>query len=101
MSNRAASLAPVAIEVTVPGLLAEFTGGRRHFSLEAGTLAEALKGLLEQHPLLRPHLYDETGRLRKHVLIFYNEDNLSTIRDRNLPLRAGDQLQVLQAVSGG
>ena len=101
MPSRAASPTRVAIEVTVPGLLAEFTDGRRHFPLEAGTLAEALKCLLEQHPLLRPHLYDETGRLRKHVLIFYNEDNLATISDRNIPLRPGDQLQVLQAVSGG
>jgi len=99
--SRAASPARVKIEVTVPGLLAEFTGDRRHFPLEASTLADALTRLLEQHPLLRPHLYDETGRLRKHVLIFYNEDNLSTIPDRNVPLRPGDRLQVLQAVSGG
>jgi sulfur carrier protein ThiS len=35
------------------------------------------------------------------VLIFYNDDNLATIPDRNVPLRAGDRLLVLQAVSGG
>lgn len=40
-------------------------------------------------------------QLRRHVLVFYNDDNLATITDRSLPLRAGDRLLVLQAVSGG
>lgn len=89
------------IEVTVPGLLADCTGGRRRFPVEADTLAGSLQRLLEEHPRLRPHLYDEGMRLRKHVLIFYNDDNLAGIRDRDRPLAPGDRLIVLQAVSGG
>lgn len=38
---------------------------------------------------------------RKHVLIFFNDDNLAWIADRDVPLKAGDRLQVVQAVSGG
>ena len=89
------------IEVTVPGLLADCVGGRRQVTLEAATLADALRRLLEQHPRLRPHLYDEAMRLRRHVLIFSNDDNLATIADRDVALRPGDRLLVLQAVSGG
>ena len=89
------------IEVTIPGLLADCAGGRRQFALEAATLAEALQRLLEAYPRLRPHLYDEAMRTRRHVLIFYNDDNLATIADRNVALRPGDRLLVLQAVSGG
>jgi len=89
------------IQVTVPGLLADCAGGRRRFPLQADTLAGALQRLLEEHPQLRPHLYDEAMHLRRHVLIFYNERNLATIAERDVPLKAGDQLFVLQAVSGG
>ena len=89
------------IEVTVPGLLADCVGGRRQVMIEAGTLAEALRRLLEEHPRLGPHLYDEAMRLRRHELIFYNDDNLATLADRDVPLRSGDRLLVLQAVSGG
>ncbi len=89
------------IEVTVPGLLADCVGGRRTFSLEAETLADALRGMLREYPRLRTHLYDEAMRLRRHVLIFYNDDNIATLADREVPLRAGDRLFVLQAVSGG
>ena len=91
----------MTIEVTIPALLAECTGGQRRFPLEAETLAGALRRLLEEHPRLRPHLYDEAMRLRKHLLLFYNDDNLAAVVDRNAPLRPGDRLLVLQAVSGG
>ncbi len=91
----------MTIEVTIPSLLADCAGGRRTFPLEAATLAEALERMLEVHPRLRPHLYDEALRPRKHVLFFYNDDNLATIADRNRPLRPGDRLLILQAVSGG
>jgi len=89
------------IQVTIPGLLADCTGGRRRFALQADTLAGALERLLEEHPQLRPHLYDEAMRLRRHVLIFYNERNLAVIPDRSVPLLAGDRLFIVQAVSGG
>jgi sulfur-carrier protein len=89
------------IQVTIPSLLADCTGGRRRFALQAETLAGALQRLLEEHPQLRPHLYDEAMRLRRHVLIFYNERNLATITDRDVALQSGDRLFVLQAVSGG
>jgi molybdopterin converting factor small subunit len=89
------------IEVTIPSLLADSTGGKRRFHLEAATLAGALDRLLEERPLLRPHLYDEAMRIRKHVLIFFNDENVATLSTREIPLKAGDRLQVIQAVSGG
>jgi molybdopterin synthase sulfur carrier subunit len=89
------------LEVTLPGLLADSAGGKRRFTVEAETLAGALDAMLTAHPLLRPHLYDEAMRVRKHVLIFFNDENLATLPDRSVALRRGDRLQVLQAVSGG
>ena len=89
------------IEVTLPGLLADSAGGKRRFSVEADTLSGALAAMLVAHPLLRPHLYDEAMRTRKHVLIFLNDENVATLPDRVMRLRSGDRIQVLQAVSGG
>jgi molybdopterin synthase sulfur carrier subunit len=89
------------IEITLPSLLADSAGGKRRLHLEATTLAGALDRLLEEYPLLRPHLYDEAMRVRRHVLIFFNDENVATLADRTIPLQPGDRLQVIQAVSGG
>ncbi len=92
------------VEVTVPSLLKDCTGDRTHFLLEAEagtTVAGALELLLQRHPLLRLHLYDEQERQRKHVLIYYNQDNIAWLERLDLPLRPGDSLSVVQNVSGG
>ena len=91
----------VEVEVRVPALLREFTGGQRRFTLRAATLAEAIAALTQVYPLLRVHLYTERGDLRQHVLMFYNDDNIKWLERLDIPLRPGDRLSVVQAVSGG
>jgi molybdopterin converting factor small subunit len=91
----------VPIEVTLPTILRDCTGGRNPVTVEAATLAQALTRLREVYPLLRVHLYEETGQLRPHVLIFYNQESTRWLDSLDIPLRPGDRLEILQAVSGG
>jgi len=92
---------PTAIEVTVPALLRDSVGGKTQFTLYADTLAAALAELQTTYPLLRVHVYDGQGQLRPHVLIFYNAESIAWLDRLDVPLKPGDQLQILQAVSGG
>lgn len=91
----------MTIDVSVPSMLKDCTGGESTFALEAETLSEAVRRLFEIHPLLRLHVYDETGEQRPHVLLYYNEDNLKWLDTLDISLKPGDRLTVLQAVSGG
>jgi len=91
----------MTIEVRVPSMLRECTGGQSLFALEASTLADAVTGLLEAYPLLRYHIYDERGVQRPHVLLYYNDENIAWLDSLDVTLREGDSLTVLQAVSGG
>lgn len=89
------------IPVTVPILLADCTGGARDVTVEATTLRGALDALLATYPLLRPHLFDESGALRVHVNVFLNDDNARWLDDWHVELAPGDTVTVIQAVSGG
>lgn len=91
----------MTIEVSVPSMLKGCTGGQGLFTLEAETLREAVQKLTETYPLLRLHLYDERGEQRPHVLLYYNDENIKWLETLDIPLRKGDRLTVLQAVSGG
>jgi molybdopterin converting factor small subunit len=89
------------IQITVPGLLADCLGGKRRASIEAESIDGAVKAMIQKFPLLKPHIYDDSGAQRQHVLLFFNGENLAWIKDSTAPVRDGDKLDVIQAVSGG
>lgn len=93
--------APTEIEVSLPAMLRDSIKAPKHLRVAAATLDEALHNLFEHHPLLRVHVYDDQGRQRPHVLLYYNDDNVAWLDPLTTPLRPGDTLSVLQAVSGG
>lgn len=92
---------PIPVKVQIPDLLLHCTGGKKQVEVEGKTVQGCLDHLLQTWPLLKVHLFDEEGRLRPHVLIFYNEENIRWLKDLNIPVAAGDRITLLQSVSGG
>lgn len=86
--------------VRLPRLLEPAIGAIRQVEVEAATLGEAIDSLLETHPTLRVHLFDESGQLRQHVVCFVN-GHQTRLEDRSPALREGSEITFLQAVSGG
>lgn len=94
-------MAGVAIEVTLPGILASCAGGENMVTVEAETVAGGFGALLEAYPLLKVHLFQEDGSLREHVMFLYNGQHVTWLESTDIPLKPGDRLTVLQLVSGG
>ena len=71
-------------------------------SVEATTLTGALHALRETFPNLRTHVWDETGAVRQHIMIYLNDESITWIDGpESRELRTGDELFIIQAVSGG
>jgi molybdopterin converting factor small subunit len=89
------------IEITVPAMLKHCTGEQRHVWLEASRLDELIEKLKQAYPLLVPHVWEPDGHVRKHIMVFYNEQSVGWLDSMAIDLKEGDRLQVVQAVSGG
>ncbi len=98
-SDSAAS--PVTVTVQLPSLLLECTRGHREVEVVGLTLEGCIEDLVARYPLLEIHLFEQGRELRGHVNIFYNDTNLRWLGRWDQPVRAGDTLTILQAVSGG
>jgi len=75
--------------------------GLASVEVEGRSLAEIVRALDGLHPGLAAYLVDDQGTLRKHVNIFVNGQLLtdrSGLRDAVGP---GDQVFIMQALSGG
>ena len=95
------------VRVRVPTQLRELVAGAAVLKVGVGdaadatTVATVLDALATQHPALERRIRDEQGVPRQHVNLFVGADN---VRDRDglaTPIRAGEELSVLPAVSGG
>ena len=85
--------------MTIPAMLAVSIGATS-VAVDAETLADAMAALAA-HPRLGPLIFDDSGVLRRHVLLFHNDTATRHFSSLDVPLAAGDTLVVVQAVSGG
>ena len=83
------------------GAFRGFAGGARDVTLDAATLGEALYALVQAHPSLSERLWDERGKLRPHLALFVNEEDARLLGWQDAPLKEGDIVHVIPALSGG
>ena len=89
------------VTIELPTLLQRFTGGAANVAVDASTVRAALRALFEKHPALRVHILDDAGELRQHVLCFHNGANTRWNESLDRPVKPGDRISIMQAVSGG
>ncbi len=85
------------MRVRVPSPLLSYTGSAEVVA-EGATLAEVLADLDRRYPGLRFRVVDEQDRPRKHMRFFVNQEQ---VFDLGRPLRPTDEVQLVQALSGG
>lgn len=92
---------PPAVTVRLPGLLARFTADEDRVTVRAETVAGAVETLLQRYPALEPHLRDGDGGLRAHLQLFLEGTAVPEGSAADVSVDDGDEIVVLQAVSGG
>jgi molybdopterin converting factor small subunit len=90
-----------SITFHVVGPLREYCAGATELSISAGTVRAALEDLEQRQSALYRNLCDETGKVRKHLNVFVNADNMRDLNGVDTTLTSGDVVTILPAVSGG
>lgn len=70
-------------------------------TIEAPSLADAWPAVRARFPKLVPHLWDDHGVVRPHVLLYFNGHNFAWPDVPPDLWRDGGSLRVMMAVSGG
>lgn len=89
------------IAVKLPTSLRPLAGGQSVVRIRVGTVGEALAVLEEQWPAIRSHLRDQQGRLRPHVLILLNTEDIRSKQGESTPVGPGDELRITPTIEGG
>ena len=89
------------ITLHVAGPLRTYCAGRSELPISAQTVRAALEDLERSQSALYRNVCDETGKVRKHLNVFVNSDNVRDLDGVDTTLMPGDVVTILPAVSGG
>jgi sulfur-carrier protein len=90
----------MSIEIRIPTILRQYTGGEKAVEGSGGTLAEVIDDLEDRHPGLRDRLVDDKG-LRRFVNVYLNDEDVRFLGGLETSVADGDHVTVLPAVAGG
>ena len=86
------------MRVHIPTALRSYTVQQSEVQAEGATLADALAALDRRYPGIRFRIITEQDRIRPHIRIFVNEEQL---QDLSAPLHQTDTVYIVCALSGG
>jgi len=85
------------MRVLIPSPLHSYTQAQE-VEAEGATLAEILADLERRYPGIRFRMVDEQDRIRRHMRVFVNSEQ---VFDLARPLAPTDSIAIVQALSGG
>ena len=93
----------MSVTFHIPGPLRQFTGGHSKVAIEGSpaTLADALFDLWRLYPGLRDRIATEQGQIREHINIFIEDADIRYTGGLTSPIRAGSEISIVPAISGG
>jgi molybdopterin synthase sulfur carrier subunit len=86
------------MRVFVPTPLRSYTGQQADVEAEGATVGRLLDDLNQRYPGIRFRMVDEQDAIRPHIRVFVNGEQ---VRGLDRQLRPSDEVQILQALSGG
>ena len=89
------------VEVRLPTLLRQATGGEAVVAVDGETVGEVLRGLVGAHPGLAGQVLTEDGSLHKYVNVYVNDDDVRYLDKLDTKLGDSDVVSILPAVAGG
>lgn len=91
----------MSVSVRIPTILRTYTSGQAEVSAEGGTLAEVIASLEANHPGIAARVLDESGKLRRFVNVYVNDDDVRFEGGLEAATPDGAGVSIIPAVAGG
>ena len=87
--------------ILIPTPLRQFAAGNDTVSVDAATVGEALRQLVERHPQIERNLFNEQGRLRSFVNVYVDDEDIRYLERDETQLKDGSTISIVPSIAGG
>ncbi|MGW2253810.1 MoaD/ThiS family protein [Kitasatospora sp. NPDC001660] len=87
--------------VRIPTILRTYTGGAAEVTADGGTLGDVIADLEKSHVGISARILDDTGKLRRFVNVYVNDDDVRFAEGLATEIKDGASVSIIPAVAGG
>jgi molybdopterin synthase sulfur carrier subunit len=87
--------------VRIPTPLRKLTNGKEEVAASGATVADLITSLDSQFPGIRERICDESGKVRRFVNIFANDEDIRFLKNLETPVKDSDEISIVPAIAGG
>ena len=91
----------MAATVRIPTPLRKLTNEQETVEIESATIGTAVDELEGKFHGIKERLVDEAGEIRRFVNVYVNEEDIRFLENQDTPLKDGDDVSIIPAISGG
>ena len=90
----------MSIKVRIPTPLQKLTG-QGEVQLGAANVKDLIEQLEKNYPGIKDRICDESGKIRRFVNVYLNEEDIRFLSQEETKLKDGDEVSIVPAIAGG
>jgi len=87
--------------VRVPTPLQKLTKNQAEVKVSSANIRELIEDLEKRFPGIKERICDQTGKIRRFINIYVNEEDVRFLQQEETPLKDGDEISIIPAIAGG
>lgn len=91
----------MSIKVRIPTPLLKLTHQKREVQADGSNIKELIENLEKNYPGIKERICDDTGKVRRFINIYINEEDVRFLDGEETKLKDGDDVSIIPAISGG
>ena len=91
----------IKIKVVLPTAFIRHTEGRKNFDSTAENLPGLIADIDESFPALSTQIKDESGKLRRFINIYVNDEDIRFLGGDAYSFQDGDEVMLIPSIAGG
>ncbi len=88
-------------KIRIPTPLRKLTNGNEEVVAAGKTIGELITSLEAQYPGIKERICDDTGKVRRFVNIFANDEDIRFLQNLETVVKDTDEVSIVPAIAGG
>lgn len=91
----------MSVTVRIPTPLRKLTGNQSEIEIDGETVESLIGNMEASYPGIKDRICDESGKVRRFINIYINEEDIRFLDGTDTAVKAGDRISIVPAIAGG